>query len=59
MFSQLEGREMLKGKVRAPELWHLKQSRETLDAGQCCSTQPSARLVCLAQEGKEAGKEKS
>lgn len=45
---------MLKGKVRAPELWHLKQSRETPDAGQ-----PSARLMCLAQEGKEAGKGKS
>lgn len=54
MFSQLERREMLKGKVRALELWHLKQSRETTDAGQ-----PSTRLVCLAQEGKEAGKEKS
>lgn len=34
MFPQLEGREMLQGKVRAPELWHLKQSRETPDAGQ-------------------------
>ena len=56
MFPHLEGREMLQGKARAPELRHLQQSRGTPGAGERAAL--SQCMPSMPSTGREGGRER-